>query len=144
MQIADILQHKGSHVVTILPSDTIANAARRLTENHIGALIVRDRWGHVVGMLSERDIVWALARHGAETLGYGVADLMISNVITCRPDDEVRDVMALITTRRIRHVPVMDGDRLAGIVSIGDVLKSRLDEKEHEVNVLRDINLVRG
>lgn len=144
MQIADILHHKGKEIVAVLPGETIAAAAKTLAANRIGALVVQDRIGRLAGMLSERDIVAGLATHGPAALTMTVADLMTREVVTCTPADSVREVMALITIRRIRHVPVMAGGRMVGVVSIGDVLKSRLDEKEHEVAVLRDLSLVRG
>lgn len=144
MKIADILRQKGSSLITILPTDSIAVAARTLAENRVGALVVRDRRGQLAGILSERDIVRALAGHGAKVLEMRVADLMTREVITCRPSDPVRDIMARMTLRRIRHVPVVEEGLLVGIVSIGDVLKSRLEEKSQEVAVLRDINLVKA
>jgi CBS domain-containing protein len=143
MQISDLLGHKGSEVISILPSETLAAAARKLTEHRIGALVVRDRIGRLVGMISERDLVTALTQHGAGALTLSVSDAMTPDVLTCRPTDAVRDIMALITARRIRHIPVCEGDRLLGIVSIGDVLKSRLNEKEAELNMLRDLTIAR-
>jgi CBS domain-containing protein len=143
MQISDILSHKGSEVVSILPSETLGAAAKKLTQHRIGALVVRDRLGRIVGMLSERDLVIALAQRSGDALATPVSEAMSPNVITCRPGDAVRDIMALITVKRIRHVPVCDGDRLLGLVSIGDVLKSRLDEKELELNMLRDLSIAR-
>ena len=143
MQISDILHHKGTEIVGILPSESLAAAARKLAQHRIGALVVRDRLGRLVGMISERDVVTALSQHGAAALAQTVNDVMTPDVVTCKPGDAVRDIMALITVRRIRHVPVCDGDRLVGLVSIGDVLKSRLDEKELELNMLRDLSLAR-
>lgn len=143
MQISDILSHKGSEVVSILPSETLAAAAKKLTQHRIGALVVRDRLGRIVGMISERDVVIALAQRSVDALTTPVSEAMSPDVITCRPGDAVRDIMALITVKRIRHVPVCDGDRLLGLVSIGDVLKSRLDEKELELNMLRDLSIAR-
>jgi CBS domain-containing protein len=143
MQISDILHHKGSEVVTILPSETLAAAAKKLAAHRIGALVVRDRLGRLVGMLSERDVVVALSQHANAALAMTVADAMTPDVITCKPADGVREIMAQITVRRIRHLPVCEGDRLVGIVSIGDVLKSRLDEKELELNMLRDLSIAR-
>jgi CBS domain-containing protein len=143
MQISDLLGHKGSEVISILPSETLAAAAKKLTEHRIGALVVRDRLGRIVGMISERDLVNAMTQHGAGALTTQVSDAMTPDVITCRPSDAVRDIMALITVKRIRHIPVCEGDRLLGIVSIGDVLKSRLSEKESEVNMLRDLSIAR-
>lgn len=143
MQISDLLRHKGSEVVSILPSETLAAAAKKLTEHRIGALVVRDRLGRIVGMISERDLVNAMTQHGTNALTTPVSEAMTPDVITCRPSDTVRDIMALITVKRIRHLPVCDGDRLLGIVSIGDVLKSRLSEKESELNMLRDLSIAR-
>jgi CBS domain-containing protein len=143
MQISDLLRHKGSEVVSILPSETLAAAAKKLTEHRIGALVVRDRLGRIVGMISERDLVNAMTQHGPNALTTPVSEAMTPDVITCRPSDTVRDIMALITVKRIRHLPVCDGDRLLGIVSIGDVLKSRLSEKESELNMLRDLSIAR-
>lgn len=143
MQISDILHHKGSEIVAILPSETLAAAAKKLAEHRIGALIVRDRLGRLAGMLSERDLVTMMAQHGEAALTMTVNDAMTPDVITCKPSDAVRDIMALITVKRIRHIPVCEGERLLGIVSIGDVLKSRLDEKELELNMLRDLSIAR-
>ena len=143
MKISDILSHKGSEIVAILPSETLAAAAKKLAQHRIGGLVVRDRLGRLVGMLSERDIVGAMAQHGEAALAMTVDDAMTPDVVTCRPSDTVREIMALITVRRIRHIPVCEGDKLLGIVSIGDVLKSRLDEKELELNMLRDLSLAR-
>jgi CBS domain-containing protein len=143
MQISDILGHKGSEVISILPSETLGAAAKKLTQHRIGALVVRDRLGRIVGMISERDVVIALAQRSGDALTTPVSEAMSPDVITCRPTDAVREIMALITVKRIRHVPVCDGDRLLGLVSIGDVLKSRLDEKELELNMLRDLSIAR-
>ena len=143
MKISDILSHKGSEIVAILPSETLAAAAKKLAQHRIGGLIVRDRLGRLAGMLSERDIVSAMAQHGESALAMTVNDAMTPDVVTCRPSDTVREIMALITVRRVRHIPVCEGDKLLGIVSIGDVLKSRLDEKELELNMLRDLTLAR-
>ena len=143
MKISDILSHKGTEIVAILPSETLAAAAKRLAQHRIGSLVVRDRLGRLAGMLSERDIVSAMAQHGEAALTMTVNDAMTPDVVTCRPSDTVREIMALITVRRVRHIPVCEGERLLGIVSIGDVLKSRLDEKELELNMLRDLSLAR-
>ncbi len=144
MKIADILRRKGSDLVTIRPYASIEMAAGVMAAKGIGALVVLDDSGHLAGIISERDIVHGFARHKGEMTGSRVADLMVRDVITCRPDDSVKHIMAVISDRRVRHVPVMENDKLAGIVSIGDVLKSRLDETLEEVNVLRDLSLSRG
>lgn len=144
MNIADVLRHKGSTVVTILPTDSVEAAAQSLASKRIGAVVVRDRRGKLVGILSERDIVRGVADKSASALNLKVQDLMTAEVKTCKPADSIKDVMSLMTLRRIRHVPVMDGEDLVGLVSIGDVVKSRLDEQAQEVAVLRDISLVKS
>jgi CBS domain-containing protein len=141
MRIADILHHKGSGVVTVSPTETLEQAARLLADRLIGALVVCDQYGRVQGVLSERDIVRALATHGAWALSMRVAQAILADTPTCRPSDQVKDVMERITVRRVRHLPVMEGERLIGIVSIGDVLKSRLREKTDEVELFRDLSM---
>ncbi len=142
--VADVLNHKGRTIVSILPSETIETAARLLTDKRIGAVVVRDRRGKLIGILSERDIVRAVALRGADAMEYTVEDLMTKSVKTCRPSDTVKDVMQTMTLRRHRHMPVCDdaGD-LVGVVSIGDAVKARLDEQAHEVAVLKDLALTR-
>ncbi|MBP2292141.1 CBS domain-containing protein [Azospirillum rugosum] len=142
--VAEVLNRKGHTVAATLPSESVATAARLLTEKRIGALVVRDRRGKLVGILSERDIVRAVATQGADALELTVEDLMTKEVKTCRPADTVKDLMQMMTLRRHRHVPVCDdaGD-LVGVMSIGDAVKARLDEQAHEVAVLKDLALVR-
>ena len=143
--IADVLGTKGHTIVSILPHDTLADAARLLTEKRIGAVVVRDRRGKLVGILSERDIVRAIADHGEDALQDKVEDLMTKEVRTCKPTDSIKDLMQMMTTRRHRHAPVCNEmGELVGIVSIGDVVKARLNEQAHEVAVLRDLTLVKG
>lgn len=143
--VADILDSKGHAIVSILPNDTVADAARLLTEKRIGALVVRDRRGKLVGILSERDIVRAVADHGEAALDDHAEDLMTKEVRTCRPGDTIKELMQLMTLRRHRHAPVCnDAGDLIGIVSIGDVVKARLNEQAHEMAVLRDLTLVKG
>jgi CBS domain-containing protein len=143
MSVAEILRHKGRHVSTIRSIDAVDAAIRKLYEERIGALVVVDRWGKLVGMFSERDVIHALAQHGAEALGYEAHEVMTPDVTTCGPKDRIDEVMALMTAHRVRHLPVMEGGQLIGIVSIGDLVKHRLDEKEQEANVLRDITRAR-
>ncbi|MBI3709306.1 MAG: CBS domain-containing protein [Proteobacteria bacterium] len=144
MRIDDILHHKGhAELATVAPADSIAKASRLLDEHNVGALVVTDRLGRLVGILSERDIVRGLARDGAEVLHCQVQELMTKDVLTCRREDKVKDVMATITIRRVRHLPVVEGERLVGIVSIGDVLKSRLEETTQEMAVYRDLSIGR-
>lgn len=143
MQIQEILHHKGSHVSSVRTTETVGAAVEKLYAERIGALVVFDRWGKLAGMFSERDVIRALAQYGAETLQYEVHELMTPDVTTCAPGDRVRDVMEVMTAHRIRHLPVMDDAKLIGIVSIGDLVKTRLDMKETEANVLRDITRAR-
>ncbi|MDO8352135.1 MAG: CBS domain-containing protein, partial [Aestuariivirga sp.] len=137
MSIQSILDHKGSKVVTIAPDTRVGAAAHRLRLEHIGAIIITSD-DHIEGILSERDIVHGLTEHGAAVIDLPVSALMSRNVHTCRPEAEIRDVMRLMTLHRIRHVPVTENGVLRGIVSIGDVVKSRLEDMELETNVLRD------
>ena len=139
MAIAAILHRKGGHVSTVRSVDSVEAAIRKLYDERIGALVVVDRWGKLVGMLSERDVVYALAQHGAEALTYEVHELMTPDVTTCTPEDRVDDVMQTMTVHRIRHLPVMEEGRLIGLVSIGDLVKHRLEEKKQEAAVLQDL-----
>ncbi|MGH6932927.1 MAG: CBS domain-containing protein, partial [Dongiaceae bacterium] len=128
MLVRNILDTKGNRVVTAQPGATIAAVSGLLSENRIGAVLVTDESGGIVGVLSERDIVNGLARHGAAVTNLTGADLMTRNVHTCRPGDTIAEIMAAMTERHIRHLPVQDDDRLAGMISIGDEVKYRLDE----------------
>ena len=138
MLVRNILDAKGSRVITTQPDATIAATSRLLSTNRIGAVLVTDRSGGIVGVLSERDIVNGLARHGGAVTEQTVAELMTRNVHTCAPGDTIAEVMAVMTERRIRHLPVLDNGRLAGMISIGDVVKYRLDEAKLEVDSLRE------
>jgi CBS domain-containing protein len=137
MKIAEILRGKGRAVATVHPDQTVATAVRDMKQRAVGALVVtRDRT-HLVGIVSERDVVRALA-DDSSVLERPVAAIMTTKVVTCTPDETVTGAMALMTHRRHRHLPVLEGDELAGIVSIGDLVKARLDELELESRVLRD------
>lgn len=137
MNVETILRNKGRNVTTIAPDASIGEAAALLRRVGIGALVVsRDNVG-VDGILSERDIVHGLADRGAALLDLKVEQLMTRRVFTCRPSDSVGDLMSMMTERRVRHIPVLRDNGLAGIVSIGDVVKHRLDEMEYETNSLR-------
>ncbi len=138
MSIQSILDHKGNKVITIAPDTKVGTAAHRLRLEHIGSIVVTGEGLRIEGILSERDIVYGLTEHGAAVIDLPVSVLMSRNVRTCRPDAEIRDVMRLMTLHRIRHVPVAENGVLRGIVSIGDVVKSRLEDMELETNVLRD------
>lgn len=139
MHVAEILKTKGNKVVTVRPDLGIEHLAQRLKLEGIGAAVVSASGTTVDGIISERDIVRALADYGAGGLAEKTAaDLMTRAVVTCTPDDTISHVSKVMTRRRIRHLPVVDDGRLAGIVSIGDVVRHRLDELELETNVLRD------
>lgn len=138
MNVAGILKVKGSDVITVLPSDSIAAVAAILDQRRIGAVLVVDKSGKLQGLLSERDIVRALAQDGGACLDLRVQDLMTKDLVTISPTDSIDRVMTLMTENRIRHLPVLEGGRLAGFISIGDVVKSRIDEVEREAAALRD------
>jgi CBS domain-containing protein len=143
MLIADILRSKGHDVVKVRTADSVALALSRLAEHRIGALVVEDRWMKLVGVFSERDFVNAIAHDGAAALGFDVQHLMSSPIISCRSSDRIDAALAMMTVARIRHLPVIDDGVLKGIVSIGDLVKHRLDEKELEANVLLEISRMR-
>lgn len=138
MSIKDILAQKGTKVVSLAPDAKVAIAAHRLRVEHIGAIVVSQDGSHVDGILSERDIIYGLTEHGTGVLDKPVSALMSHHVHSCGPDAGIRDVMRLMTVHRIRHVPVVTDGMLIGIVSIGDVVKSRLQDMEMESSVLRD------
>ena len=138
MKIGDVLKRKGSGVVTMRSDSTIDTVVRRMRLERIGAVIISPDGKSVVGVLSERDILHALAEHGTALLALKAEDLMTREVVTCSREDTLQSVMVKMTQRRIRHLPVVEQGQLAGIVSIGDAVKSRLEEVELEANVLRD------
>jgi CBS domain-containing protein len=139
MNVETILRNKGNRVATIRPDATVGAAVNILNRERIGALVVSEDGRSVAGILSERDIVIALAEHGQDLLSYPVEEVMSRTVITCDPDDSVGELMAEMTSRRIRHFPVISRGRLCGIVSIGDLVKSRLDEIEFEASSMRSL-----
>jgi len=137
MNVETILRNKGNRVATIRPDALIEEAVDRLRQMGIGALIVSVDGETVDGIVSERDVVIALADVGANLLSRSVSEIMTAKVVTCAPSDSVAELMAEMTTRRIRHFPVVQDGRLCGIVSIGDLVKNRLDEIESEASSLR-------
>jgi len=143
MKVSDILEVKGTEVMTVRPTDNICDVARRLTQEKVGALVVSATGDSLDGIISERDISKAVGVHGPNFDALLAADLMTRDVITCRPDDRISDVARVMTERRIRHVPVKDDAKIVGMISIGDILKHRLDEVILETRVLRDIALSR-
>ena len=137
MQVRHILSGKGAEIVTARPDSTIAEAAKLLKEKNIGAIVVTTEGGGIAGILSERDIVRGLPEHGADLLALKVKDRMTAEVTTCTLDDRLDDVMVLMTQGRFRHLPIVEEGRLTGIISIGDVVKCRLEELESETSTLR-------
>ncbi len=137
MFVSDILQHKGTRVVAVTPGETLASAIATLSARRIGAVLVLDADKSLVGILSERDILHALARRAGDAFGLRVEEVMTTPVVTCDPDHTVEHVMGLMTEGRFRHLPVVQRGMLMGIVSIGDVVKWRLDETRQETEDLR-------
>jgi CBS domain-containing protein len=138
MRIDAVLQQKGQAVASIRPEAGIREALAELAQHGIGALVVSRDGRTPEGMISERDVVRALDRSGADILDSPVSSIMSTELQTCGPDDEVETVMAIMTRYRIRHVPVLRDGTLAGIVSIGDVVKNRMDELEEDRKALVD------
>lgn len=138
MRVSSILSRKGREVVTITPDATVSAAVDLLTEHNIGALVVSRDGRTVEGIVSERDLVRQLSASGAEALGWSVRDVMTAEVMTCTGETTVDELMATMTERRIRHIPVVEGGILIGLVSIGDVVKCRVVELEVETQALSD------
>ena len=138
MHVEAVLRTKGTEVVTAAPDSTLLDAAKLLRFHRIGALVVTDEHGGVVGILSERDVVSAVADHGPGALDGPVSGVMTADVVRCAPGDTMEQLMSAMTERRIRHLPVVDGESLVGIVSIGDVVKRRVSEIQDETQALQD------
>jgi CBS domain-containing protein len=128
MKISDVVRNKGSNVATVAPDVTVTVLLRQLAEHGVGAMVVQTPDGTLAGIVSERDVVRQLDQHGSGLLDWSVDRIMTRDVATCAPGDPIEDVMRLMTDRRLRHVPVMVDGGLAGIVSIGDLVKSRIDD----------------
>jgi CBS domain-containing protein len=139
MSISDVLHGKGHQVVKVSTTDSVETAVRKLSAERIGAVVVEDQWMRPAGVFSERDFVNAIAEHGSRALTLPVEKLMSAPVVTCRLTDQVDTALAAMTMAKIRHLPVVEAGKLVGIVSIGDLVKHRLDEKALEANVLLDI-----
>lgn len=131
MRITDVLTNKGTTVATVRSEETVEDLLRLLDERNIGAVVVAGEGADLAGIVSERDVVRRLAEHGAKALGMTVGEIMTTDVVTCTPDDAVEDLTVLMTERRVRHIPVVADGELLGIVSIGDVVKSRISALEH-------------
>ena len=136
MTIASVLRGKGNAVETIAGDATLSDVVRKLGEKRIGALPVMES-GRIAGIISERDLIYCLRDHGAEVLDWPVSRVMSSPAVTTSSDTEVMAVLALMTQRRIRHLPVVDDGHIRGIVSIGDLVKYRMDRIEAEADAMR-------
>jgi CBS domain-containing protein len=138
MNVKAIIDVKGTDVVTIEPTVSLATASKLLAERRIGALVVLGADQRIVGILSERDIVRAISERGAGALHEQIAQVMTRKVATCTCDETIHSIMERMTEGKFRHVPVIEAGRLAGIVSIGDVVKNRIEEMEQESAAMRD------
>jgi CBS domain-containing protein len=137
MNVAAILKAKGGSIVTVKPDTPLVEVVRLMAEKRIGAVVVSSDGIRPQGILSERDIVGSLSARGPATLEKKAHELMTARVTTCSPEDEVANLMAVMTTKRIRHLPVIQNGSLCGIISIGDVVKWRVEEIEREADALR-------
>jgi CBS domain-containing protein len=144
MTIQDILQRKGAQVVTARPTETVLATVRMLTGKRIGAVIVEDDHLRPAGIFTERDFAKAVSAHGESALHMQIGKLMSAPIISVRPTDSVESAMALMTRAKIRHLPVMSDGTLLGIVSIGDLVRQRLQDKELEAGVLLDLARMRA
>ena len=138
MKVSDIIQTKGSVVKTVRPESSARELAVRLHADQIGAMVVSSDGKSIDGIVTERDLAYGLAAHGRDLPTIAVSRIMTNVVVVCSPEDSITHVMKVMTQRRVRHLPVKQHDQLVGIISIGDVLKHRLDELELEANVMRD------
>lgn len=139
MNVLEILKRKGSLVVTIRPSDSVEALSRLLRDRRIGAVVVSDDGITIDGVVSERDVAYSLCIHKTELSSLPVSEIMTRNVITCSPDDDVAKVASAMHGHRIRHIPVVDGNRACGMVSIRDLLNVRVDELQEEAAMLRTL-----
>ncbi len=138
MKIRDILQIKGSHVYTVRPDQTVHEAVGILTQHRVGALLAQDAHGNTVGIITERDVLRECLHRADQLKQMLVRDAMTKDLIIGLPGDEIGYTMGIMTNNRIRHLPVMDGGKLAGLISIGDVVKACLDETEYENRYLKE------
>ena len=138
MNVASILKSKGRAVSTVRPNATLLDITKKLAPKKIGAVVVVGDNGHVDGIISERDIIRALADHGAQALSLMVSEVMTRTVVACQETSELDELMETMTKGRFRHLPVIEDDALVGIISIGDVVKINLAEVEMEVSAMRN------
>ncbi len=138
MLVVHILREKGRDVIVIAPEASLSEASRVMTRNRIGALVVQDKKGALAGIISERDIVRAVAEEGGAALSYLVSARMTKDVATCEETDTIEEIMETMTRCRFRHMPVVESGRVTGIVSIGDVVKTRIAETIREAQALKE------
>jgi CBS domain-containing protein len=138
MTVAAILKLKGARVETVRPNATVQQVCDQLSSKHIGAAVVLGAAGEVVGVVSERDIVHAVAKHGPGALSRSIDEIMTRDVVTCKMTDTSESLMEVMTVGRFRHVPVVEGGKLIGIVSIGDVVKRRIEDSDLERHAMRE------
>ena len=132
MYVKNVLQYKGHQIISVSPDNSLMEVAKTLRENKIGAVLVCEGEGAMCGVLSERDIIIAIAKHGGAILSSKVCDFMTEGVYTCALDDDMKSVMEKMTTKRVRHLPVVEEGKVVGVISIGDVVKRRIEESEAE------------
>jgi CBS domain-containing protein len=137
MSVAQILSSKGRAIHTAMASDKLETIAKTLADKRIGSVVITDAKGAIAGIVSERDIVRAVARNGAGALDLPASSVMSSEVQTCAPSDSEAELLAVMTAHRIRHLPVMENGRLAGMISIGDVVKFRIEVIEREAEDMK-------
>lgn len=137
MTVAHILASKPNEIIGLNPSSTLLEVSELLAERRIGAILLLNDDESIAGIISERDIVRALAKHGAEAISETAAAFMTRKLITCKPEDTTDQVMSIMTDGRVRHLPVMSGKKLVGFISIGDVVKHRIAEVEHEAEEMK-------
>ncbi len=137
MLVSELLKKKDRSVVTAHPDTTVEDAVGLFKEKKIGAIMICMPRGKIVGIITERDVLHSQAENGAATLGLKAEEIM-SHVYTCKPDDDLKSVMSLMTFKHVRHVPVVVGGELKGMISIGDIVRSQLDEAQLEVDTMRD------
>ncbi|UYN94571.1 MAG: CBS domain-containing protein [Enhydrobacter sp.] len=137
MFVSDVLSQKGGLVFTVTPATTVAQVAQQLSTRRIGSVLVMDKHDAVAGIVSERDLVRALAAFGAEAMRLEAREIMTRDVRVCDPDDSIEQVMEVMTRGRFRHLPVVRHGELLGLVSIGDVVKARIEETRHEAEALK-------
>jgi CBS domain-containing protein len=137
MFVSDILSQKGALVYSVTPTTSVAEVAQQLNTRRIGSVLVLNEQSAVLGIVSERDLVRAFATHGSKALELETRQVMTRDVVTCDPDDSIDEVMQTMTSGRFRHLPVVRRGELLGLVSIGDVVKARLEETTHEAEALK-------